>query len=891
MLNRSSYCDTLFSGFLTSGRGVKGWGLFLAVLALTLAHNPVVAAEVNELIRFDIPQQRADAALTSFAQQADITVIFRHDLAKQHQANQLVGKYVLSEAAELLLKDSGLRAIFDEQGYLTIVEATGQEAEVKTSSKKTSFVVAALASIFSISTNGQTTADNNSGDAERKNVIEEVLVTATKRAESVQDIPASITALNQLEIERRGLVSMDDYLSTIPGVNMADRGVSSNKIIIRGVNASIEEDSTVGIFFGEVPLNTVARGSTADLKMVDVNRVEVLRGPQGTLFGSGSMGGAIRNIPNAPNLEQIEGKVEIGFSNTSDSGSENYNLAGVVNVPLVKDTLAIRLVGYNYNYSGYVDNIGADDPELVELADFYGATVVNKYGVGGAEYSGARASVLWTPTDKLSFTLMYASQELDQDGETEVNLSKGGYANIPWQIGNINGGDEQKLSDLDLANLVIEYDFEWASLLSSTSSLDHDTLEAEDLSKDFGGLPAAQTREHLRESFVQEVRMTSQWQGPLQMIAGIYYEDLEQNILSEVPWTGDPAMITETPFGDFLGTDPNDLYHQDDLFTIEQTALFGEMSYQINEQFSGLIGARWFDYERHKIENQTGVFSGGGLFSNQTIEESDTSFKANVSYTPNDNTLIYAQWAEGFRVGQPVTPAPSFCDSVDGNGNPGSDGLLDGTNIPIESDSVESDTLDSYEIGGKFTALDDRFQANASIYYIDWNGIPVSVFAVPHCGFGVTVNAGKATIQGAELETTYYVSDNVRLEVGLAYTDAELAEDSSLGPEGTRLPGSSKFKGNLGLQYEFQLAQRPSFARLNYAYVGGYQDSISSNVTESGDYSKLDLRAGIDLNSVELEIYATNALNEDAVTHVLSDPVIAYQLRPRTIGFDMRYRF
>ncbi|MEJ8566466.1 TonB-dependent receptor [Elongatibacter sediminis] len=757
--------------------------------------------------------------------------------------------------------------------------------------KKPSWIAVTLAALFAPAASGQESAGAEPAEVQRAGTIEEIVVTATKREANIQDIPASITALGGLEIERRGLVSMDDYLSTIPGVNMADRGVSSNKIIIRGVNASIEEDSTVGVFFGEVPLNTVSRGSTADLKMIDLQRVEILRGPQGTLFGSGSMGGAVRNIPNRPNLEQLEGKVETGYSNTARAGGSNYDMSGVLNLPLVKDTLALRMVGYYYDNSGYVDNIGASIPRVKALADQYGATVVDKYGVGGAEYSGARATLLWTPTDRLSLTLMYAWQDQDQNGETEVNLSLDGYQNFPMQIANLYEGDERKASDLDVTNLLIEYDLGWGSLLSSTSRLNHDTLEAEDISKDFE-IPAAQTREHYKEAFVQEVRFTSDWDSPWQVIAGIYYEDLEQNIVSEVPWTGAPEAITETPFGDFLGTDPNDLYHQNDVFTLEQTAVFGELSYQFNDQWSALVGARWFDYDRRKIENQTGVFSGDGIFEDQTIKESDTSFKANVSYTPNDDTLIYAQWAEGFRVGRPITPAPSFCDSVDGNGNPGSDGFLDGTTIPIESDGVESDSLDSYELGGKFTMLDNRFQANVSIYRIDWNGIPVSVFAEPHCGFSVTVNAGKATIQGGELETTYYFNDMLRLEFGLAYTDAELAEDSdALGPKGTRLPGSSEWKVNVGMQSDFELFEQPAFARFNYAYVDGFHDDIGATFTEAGDYSKLDLRAGIHFDTIELEIYGTNVLNEDAITHVISDPYIAYQLRPRTIGFDVRYRF
>lgn len=886
-MNGSYSGNTMVSVSFGTKRGVGCWGICVLFHAFFLSFVRYADAAEEALIQFDIPQQRADAALTSFAQQADITVIYRHDLAKKHNANRLVGKFALSQAASELLLDSGLRAVFDERGHLTIVETTSQE----TAMKSRSWIATALATVFSMSANGADGDLEAAGEIAQSNVIDVITVTATKRSANIQTIPASITALSEIEIERRGLVSMDDYLSTIPGVNMADRGVSTNKITMRGVNASIEEDSTVGVFFGEVPLNTVSRGSTADMKMVDVTRVEVLRGPQGTLFGSGSMGGAVRNIPNAPNLDQLEGKFEIGYSNTADAGSDNYSTYGVINLPLIEGNLALRLVGYNYDYSGYVDNIGGSDPEVSALAEFYGASAVDKYGVGGAEFVGSRASLLWAPTDNLSVTLMYANQDLDQDGETEVNLSKGGYANVPMQIGNLNGGDEQKTSDLDLTNLTIEYDLGWASLLSSTSSIDHVSYDAEDLSKDFG-FSAAQTREHRKEAFVQEVRMTSQWDSPWQAIAGIYYEELEQNILSDVPWTGDPATITETPFGDFLGTDPDDIYHQDDLFTLEQTAVFGELSYQFNDQWQALIGGRWFDYNRRKIENQTGVFSGGGIFEDQTIKEDGSTFKANLSYTPNDSTLVYAQWAQGFRVGRPITPVPAFCDSLDASGNPGSDGFLDGTNIPVDSDSVQSDSLDSIEVGGKFNALNNRLQANVSLYYIDWSGIPVSVFAEPHCGFAVTVNAGKASILGGEVETTYYLSDGLRLEVGLAYIDGELAEDNdSLGAKGTRLPGSSKFKGNLGLQYEFEFSDRPTFARLNYAHVGSYHDYISADTAEAGGYNKLDARAGIALETVELEIYASNLLNEDAITQVLSDPVIAYQLRPRTIGIDMRFRF
>ena len=250
------------------------------ILALTLwlpALNSI-ADDVghSRKISFDIPQQSADQALIEFAEQADVTFIFPFDEARGQAANPLVGEYTIEEAIETLLNGTTLQPEFSLDGVMTILSDAGNDSQgngtegahpmAHSTLSKSSFFThlgASVAAVFAVSAHAQTE------DAEYR-MLEEVIVTATKREANIQDIPASITALSGLEIERRGMVSMDDYLSTIPGVNMADRGVSTNKIIIRGVNASIEEDSTVGIFFGEVPLNTVSRGSTADLKMVDL---------------------------------------------------------------------------------------------------------------------------------------------------------------------------------------------------------------------------------------------------------------------------------------------------------------------------------------------------------------------------------------------------------------------------------------------------------------------------------------------------------------------------------------------------------------------------------------------------------------------------------------------
>ena len=285
------------------------------------------------------------SALQTLAAQTGVQLLYDQKQVEGLRTGGVKEAQTAQEAVVALLEGTGLLTKTDSSGAILIGAAKVREKPAAAVIKAEGDGVR-LAQLEGVSTAGR----QQEAAESRESKVEEVVVTAEKRGSAnIQDVPASITALGELEIARRGLVSMDDYLSTIPGANMAERGVSSNKITMRGVNASIEEDSTVGIFFGEVPLNTVARGSTADLKLVDVSRVEILRGPQGTLFGSGSMGGAVRNIPNAPDTERLEGKVEVGFSNTGRAGSENYNMSGVLNLPLIRDTLAIRLVGYNYD--------------------------------------------------------------------------------------------------------------------------------------------------------------------------------------------------------------------------------------------------------------------------------------------------------------------------------------------------------------------------------------------------------------------------------------------------------------------------------------------------------------------------------------------------------------
>lgn len=826
-----------------------------SVLALNFAG--VLHAD-SATFSVELEAQQAGPALLQLSETSGVQIIVPKEIGKNVSVPALKGEYSLTGALDEMLKGSGLTYKFASENTVVIEQIN----------------------VVDDSTSGATRAKGTIS------VLEEMVVTATKRSQSIQDTSMSITALGEEEIERRSLVSMSDYLSSIPGVNAQAFAPGANKIIMRGVGAGLFEDATVAMYFGEVPVNVLSpnsavTGSLTDLKLVDIERIEVLRGPQGTLYGSGSMGGAVRNIPAAPDLTELGGKLNVGYSNTADAGGSNTKITGTINIPLIEDELGLRIVAYNYDNSGYIRNIGASDPATVAFANLHGATVSNNDQAGSSEYSGARATLLWQPNDQLKISLMALTQELDQDGLLRHNLALGAYEANPLDVQPLDSRGEFAADSTDIYNLVVEYDFGSVSLLSSSSWLDGLTERVFDLNR-FIPLAAAIRDEWGREGFVQEVRLNSHWEGPLQFVGGIYYEDLESYRAAKSEWIGNDALCC-----DFLGPiDPDNVFTLNDGVTIEQKAIFGEVSYEINEQLMATIGGRWFDYSRDNSELRSGAFNGG--VSTSRILDSDetgTNFMANITYTPNDDALIYAQWSQGFRLGRPASVAPaSVCDT-------NNDGLLDGTSVPVDAGDLGSDTLDSYESGAKLTLLDNRLTLNAAIYRIKWNGIPVSVNAIPSCGFQVQINAGEAVSKGVEFESTYYLTEGLRVNLGGSYINAELSKDSaSLGPKGTRMPGAPEWNASAGFQYEFVMGGRDAFWRTDYAYIGGYQDDIAATFPEVGGYGTLSMRAGINFDQLNLELYGTNLTNVDDLMAVQFSKEV-FRLTPRTIGLELGYRF
>ena len=727
------------------------------------------------------------------------------------------------------------------------------------------------------------TGDKQPGVAgqESRIVIEEVYVTATKRDTSLQDTAMAISALDGEAIERRGLVGMDDYLRTIPGVSMQDRGAGQNSIVIRGLSADPQEDSsTAGIYFGETPISDLFSASnlggagSGDIKLVDIERIEVLRGPQGTLYGSGSMAGTVRVIPNSPNVEEVEGKLALRYSQTGGEGGDNTMVQAVINVPIVENELAVRGVAYKYENSGYIKNVAASQPVAgIATTTSLGGVARDKDDIGNDSYTGFRVAALWRATSNLDITLSYLQQEIEQDGTPEVNLDLAGdYQQRRINTGRQGSSYELLENDIDITNLLLEYDFEWGELTSASSWVDYQSGLETDLSHItlFFGLPNQpfySDGTSNTDIFTEEVRFSSNFDGALQFIVGLYYEDRELTQRSPWLWSGAPALEPGFQLSDVDAT-----------VDTEQKALFGEVSYDISDQLTMTLGGRYFDYERS--EDRTLSFFGTASQTKTAIEETGQTYKVNLSYAPNEDTLIYGEWAEGFRLGSGQAESANC--------------IAEGFATPSQ---VDSDTSENFELGFKTSLADNRVTLNAALYQVDWEGIPVTANPAGACVY--TVNAGKAKSEGIEIELQARLNEFLQVDLSASYGESTLEEDSSIGSKGDNLPGSADFNASVGIQYLFMLGGYDSFARLDYVYVGEYYNSVnegSAGSLPAGDFSQINVKVGVDLGKFAVDLFVNNLTDDDSLTWV--DSVNggigvnrANRIRPRTVGLNFNYQF
>ncbi len=864
----------------------------------------------SDAITLNIPPLPLGKALTEFARQSGLQVVLYTKVGKGINSPSVVGSYTPDAALALMLENTDLRvqwmdghtvAIHPKRVSAENVAAVAGESSAGTLSENNSFRLARIAAdgLSDVAAVGQEeSATSKDHPAAKDSAVQEIIVTARKREEKLLDVPASISVLTRGDIERKGLVHAEDYLRGMPAVNQVDGGAFGATIAIRGAETSLAfQNNTTGgttaTYFGETPTSASAgaTGTNVDIKLVDIERVEVLKGPQGTAFGSSSMGGAVRQIPVAPKLDQFEGKVASSYSVTSGTGGDNYMFQAIGNVPLMRDRIAVRAVAYAFSDSGYYRNrAGSDLNFQSRIIGGAGRFATDEDEVGAARAVGGRVAALFQVSEDLSFKLNLLTQKNEVDGWPAETT--GYYEQSTLQVApeHVRRGQTGGFTDRDIriANAVMEYDLKWADLLATYSYTDSSSAFVDPFTSLGVTWPVSTDRFFPHREHNGEIRLATRLNGAWNFLAGVYGEKYDDDyFIYDYIWYGDPAANLYGPNRAF-GTLTRRLHAQ-------QKAVFGEASWKFAPRFTLTGGVRAYDYDREQTYVTTGPFLTDAS-ANSSAGASGSIFRANLSYKPADDAMLYAGWAQGFRLGALTVPlAPGRCDA---NG----DGLVDGTSVPIESTgSTDADSVDSYEIGGKFAAFDRRLTIDAAVFRMDWSNLPIRV--QPQGAVCIFLdNAGTARSEGAEFQANYQISDAWRIDFGGSYIHARLTED--VPAQGwhadDRLPGTPKVNANLGAQYAFELAGHAASVRADAIHIGSFYSAVGQReALKSGDYVKLDISARVAIDNLNIDLYVRNVTDEDAYTlrspYATISPgstiVQGYRMRPRTIGLQLGYSF
>jgi outer membrane receptor protein involved in Fe transport len=681
-------------------------------------------------------------------------------------------------------------------------------------------------------------------DGDSSRALEEIVVTAQKRAERLQDVPLSITALSAVQLERLGADEFVDYARTVPGLSFIDRGPGRNKITIRGVSTGVDQNnqSPVGIYFDDTPVSMPS--NEPDLRLFDVERVEVLRGPQGTLYGAGSMGGTLKIVTNKPDPSSLSGRLSTSASSTR-LGGENYQINGVVNVPLVQDKAAIRAVGYYRNEDGYVDNVQLSQSD-----------------VNSDETFGGRLSAKWQLAENLDITAVALLQRTDLGGTQETAPDLG-------ELRQARAVPEIRDDDFEQYSVTVRYDMPWAELVSSSSYFDREVREVRDVTA-FTRLGATVALDNTipTHSFSQEVRLVSPQSGRLQWIAGGFYSDLKDDLVQAVPH-GPIAGLPEDAL--LLASHIRN--------STQQLAFFGELSYDLAPRLKATAGVRWFDVDQDFSLQSDGLIAGGHRVDEGGSSERNANPKFALAWSASEDVLVYAQAAQGFRVGGPNNTLPP---------DP-----LTGALAPSQYDS---DSLWNYEIGVKSEFAQRRMILNAAVFYIDWSDIQVGI--VRPDGFSYIANAGQASSRGGELELSTRFIDDLELNAGVSYVDAQLEKDAPglNGSKGDRIPAVPKLTYSMLARYHLPFGRKAldTFVQADLQHVG---DSYNAFNTASADlqhsYNIVNARIDMLVGPWNIGLFANNVLDKRAelfVDTLLGDKRVNVN-RPRTIGIGLQRDF
>jgi outer membrane receptor protein involved in Fe transport len=925
--------------------GLAAGVAFAALTVASLAHaEPRYAFNLA-------PASMADS-VRSVGRITGSNVLFDPRVAENLQAPPLKGEMTAAEALAALLAGSDLIVHQMDAHSIYITRNPGGPAAKP--------VKIAQEGAFRVAQAAPPPAAQIAPPPEPTEELSEIVVTATKQADTVGRVPISITAVSQQTLERQGAKNIQDLVRTIPALTVQRNGADfSPTIAIRGIYSAAGSPTT-GVYLDDVALQKrnvsgVSGNGSPVPQLFDLERVEVLRGPQGTLYGGSSVGGTVRFITPQPSLTRYSAYARAEAS-TTEGGDPSYEGGVAMGGPIVQDRLGFRGSFWARETGGYIDHLD------VFTAKPY-ADNVNS----GDSYAG-RLAVLWAPTDRLQITpAFYYSHDHQDDVDTywlkveqatTAAVTRAATTRFPaftypshtygpyTQFGKFRSGNpyrSPRSTDLALSSLSVDYDLGFMSVKSVTAYVRDVTRgvvdeagfsgEARNLQGGVGfiaELPNFRrqfTFNNARTGVTQELRFTSpDKDAKLSWVAGLYYnnsqvtgtnyifEDLD--LLSSVMRGADAATVYGAPMlpGNLAGGGSQTLKDR-------SKAGFAELYYRITDKLKLTAGARiedsWLGYSARSQGASLSGFAAptlqnGGLSVGEQSEKATTP-KLNLTYQISPTDMVYLSAAKGFRPGG-VNRNISLTSCATGLAVYGG---------PPPS-TYGSDSVWSYEAGAKLNWR-SKAQLNASVFYIDWNG-PQIAQTFPGCSAAFTVNAGKAVSKGFDLQAQVRPIRSLTVNLSLGYTDAYYSE-AILGP--TPVPGATRAiltnKGdelpiaplvyNVGFQYDFDLVQRSSYVRFDYQFASRYHRttgpgtvSYAPDVYNAESVSYATLRAGMRLGDWEVAAFANNLFNaSDALSltggrgtcrnlacssYAINEPqFIASSYRPRTIGLSASFRY
>lgn len=761
--------------------------------------------------------------------------------------------------------------------------------------------------------------------------LSQVVVTAQKRSESEQTVPLSMTTFSSAALQEKSINSFFDYATKVPNLAFAPTGDgvgTSRTVSIRGISG----DNVTAMYIDETPLP-----DSIDPRVLDIDHIEVLRGPQGDLYGARSMAGTVRIITKQPDFQNFSASVHAGASDTDHTNQPNYTGDAVLNIPLIHDLVALRISGFYDQQAGYFKRSYCTDPATAAVSCFplstSGITTIDN--IGAINTYGGSVGLAIKATDSLTITPRIMLQRADYNGfpMADFNVDPGTPYGFPIPSGPVNIPSVMEPTSLtqarlfntaeggsdrwNLYSLGVHWTTDVGELVSSTAYFDRRVDETENESEfvyaaivsGAGGPASPSSIEEIKayQRFVQEIRWASSLSGPLQFVAGGFYSDFHGRLpfAAEYPGAVYPGLDATLlgPGGGQLTPGFTDLIFKQDFHTdIKEPALFGNVSYTWRG-LKGTVGLRWYSVKIDSFGYEEGLVTGGGpavISPHQSTSQSGVNPKFELDYHINPDLMVYGLASKGFRPGGAVPIVPAGAPGT------GTDcvAALHAVNPNIslaQTQSFGSDSLWNIEFGTKTSWLDHRLTFDAAVFYIDWKNIQQEILL--SCGFQYTANAGAAKSKGGEMELRARPLQPLEISAGIGYQNAKISQASDASPQtvGSPIYNVPDWTANTAASYTVPLTTDWLLVTsADWSYVGrsfsGNNDP--ANPRERPAYRLINARLAFQRGSLELAIVGKNLSNE--LTNLGDNRSLAAEVpgrprllvnQPRTLGIEVRESF